>query len=269
MPIIDIASLDDPRLRDYTELTDVALRKSLEVDEGLFIAESTKIFERAVAAGYIPRSLLVPRQWLDATTNFRAENPDIPVFVGEDAVLERLTGFHLHRGLLAAMHRKALPNAAELLAHAKTVVVLENVVDHTNVGAIFRAVAGLNADAVLVTEDCADPLYRRSIRVSMGTVLQVPWTRIPRFPEAAQLLHEAGFDIAALALDTSAMSLSEYSAGTHDKVALLLGSEGHGLSTGAVRAADTTVTIPMSNGVDSLNVASAAAVALYAITTQS
>lgn len=266
MPIIEIASLDDPRLRDYTQLTDVALRKSLEVDEGLFIAESPKIFERARSAGFLPRSVLVPRQWLDATSHFRAENPEVPVFVGEDAVLERLTGFHLHRGLLAAMQRKVLPGPRELLATAKTVVVLENVVDHTNVGAIFRAVAGLNADAVLVTDDCADPLYRRSIRVSMGTVLQVPWTRIEAFPNASDLLHAAGFTIVGLALDPAAITLAEFTRNTHAKVALLLGSEGHGLSIAAIRSADVTVRIPMSNGVDSLNVASAAAVALYAIT---
>lgn len=267
MPIIEIASLDDSRLRDYTQLTDVALRKSLEVDGGLFIAESPKIFERALSSGFHPRSVLVPRQWLDATSQFRAEHPDIPVFVGEDPLLEELTGFHLHRGLLAAMQRKVLPSAAEVLATAQTVVVLENVVDHTNVGAIFRAVAGLNADAVLVTDDCADPLYRRSIRVSMGTVLQVPWTRIEGFPKAAHLLHDAGFTIAGLALEPRAISLADFSRNPHDKVAMLLGSEGHGLSTAAVDSADITVRIPMSNGVDSLNVASAAAVALYAITT--
>ena len=163
------------------------------------------------------------------------------------------------------MHRPALPDPASLLANARRVVILEDIVDHTNVGAIFRAVAGLGADAVLVTPRCADPLYRRSVRVSMGTVLQVPWTRLPEWPEASVLLAEAGFHVAALALSDTAVSLDAFAADPPERVALVLGAEGDGLSRDALERADTVVTIPMLHGVDSLNVASASAVALWAL----
>jgi tRNA G18 (ribose-2'-O)-methylase SpoU len=187
------------------------------------------------------------------------------VYVGSETALQQLTGFHLHRGALAAMHRPVLPSLEDVLAHARRVVVLEDIVDHTNVGAAFRAVAGLGADAVLVSPRCADPLYRRSVRVSMGTVLQVPWTRIGEWQDAAPRLHDAGFHIAALALDDRAVSLEAFASHAPRKVALVMGAEGDGLSHRAMASADTVVTIPMAHGVDSLNVASAAAVALYAL----
>jgi tRNA G18 (ribose-2'-O)-methylase SpoU len=187
------------------------------------------------------------------------------VYVGEAAVLEQLTGYNLHRGALAAMHRPPLVPVADLLAGARRIVILEDIVDHTNVGAIFRSVAGLGADAVLITPRCADPLYRRSVRVSMGTVLQVPWTRLPEWGEAAPVLHDAGFHLAALALAENAVSLERFAANAPDRLALVLGAEGDGLSAQALSAADTVVTIPMLHGVDSLNVASASAVALYAL----
>jgi tRNA G18 (ribose-2'-O)-methylase SpoU len=191
---------------------------------------------------------------------------DVPVYVGESSLLENLTGFNLHRGALASMHRPPLASVADTVAGAKRIVVLEDIVDHTNVGAIFRSVAGLGADAVLITPRCADPLYRRSVRVSMGTVLQVPWTRLPEWPEGASVLKELGFELAALALSPDAVELQDFASSAPKKVALLLGTEGDGLSTAALTAADTIVTIPMMHGVDSLNVASASAVALYALT---
>ena len=260
-----VNDLQSEGLADYSRLTDVALRRVSEPAGGLYIAESTKVITRALAAGHRPRSDLLQEQWLPDIEPLLADFPDVPVFVGESALLEELTGYHLHRGALAAMHRPALPEPAELLKDARRVVVLEDIVDHTNVGAIFRSVAGLGADAVLISPRCADPLYRRSVRVSMGTVLQVPWTRIPEWDEAAPVLHGAGFEIAALALSDGAVSLDAYAAAPPERVALVLGSEGDGLSSRALAAADRVVTIPMLHGVDSLNVASASAVALWAL----
>jgi tRNA G18 (ribose-2'-O)-methylase SpoU len=264
MQIVPITDPADPRLRDYFGLTDVSLRRLSEPADGLYIAESTKVIERALAAGHRPRSVLVQQKWLDELGPMLADF-DIPVFLASQEVLGDITGFVMHRGALASMHRPTLPAPAELLARARRVVVLEDIVDHTNVGAIFRAVAGLGADAVLVTPRCADPLYRRSVRVSMGAVLQVPWTRLPEWPDAASELHDAGFTIAALALDERAMTLDAFAADPPDRVALLLGTEGDGLSHGALEGADAVVTIPMARGVDSLNVAAASAVALWAL----
>ncbi|MCU1444219.1 MAG: rRNA methyltransferase [Cryobacterium sp.] len=265
MHIVPIAGLDVPGLSDYSRLTDVALRRVLEPAGGLYIAESTKVITRALAAGHRPRSVLIQEQWLGDVEPLLAEWPEVPVYVGEAAVLEQLTGYNLHRGALAAMHRPPLVPVADLLAGARRIVILEDIVDHTNVGAIFRSVAGLGADAVLITPRCADPLYRRSVRVSMGTVLQVPWTRLPEWGEAAPVLHDAGFHLAALALAENAVSLERFAANAPDRLALVLGAEGDGLSAQALSAADTVVTIPMLHGVDSLNVASASAVALYAL----
>jgi tRNA G18 (ribose-2'-O)-methylase SpoU len=262
--VLRITDLSDPRLGDYLNLTDVALRRVSEPAGGLYIAESSKVIARAIAAGHIPRSALMLEQWLPDLEPLLAPF-DIPVFVGAPDLLESLTGFSLHRGALASMHRPALPEVADLLMDARRVVVLEDIVDHTNVGAIFRSVAGLGADAVLVTPRCADPLYRRSVRVSMGTVLQVPWTRLPDWPLGAEQLHAAGFHIAALALLDTAVELDDFAAAAPERVALILGTEGDGLSPDALSAADTVVTIPMLHGVDSLNVAAASAVALYAL----
>jgi len=264
-----IDDLEADGLADYSRLTDVALRRVSEPAGGLYIAESTKVITRALAAGHRPRSVLLQEQWLPDVEPLLAPYPDVPVFVGEPKMLEQLTGYHLHRGALAAMHRPTLPDPADLLRDARRVVVLEDIVDHTNVGAIFRAVAGLGADAVFVTPRCADPLYRRSVRVSMGTVLQVPWTRLPEWDDAAPLLHDAGFDIAALALADDAVTLDDYAADPPERVAMVFGAEGDGLSRRALAAADTVVTIPMLHGVDSLNVASASAVTLWALRARS
>jgi tRNA G18 (ribose-2'-O)-methylase SpoU len=262
--LIEVTDARDPALSDYAGLTDVALRRVLEPENGLYIAESSKVISRAIEAGHRPRSVLLQEKWL-AELEPVLDGIDVPVFVGSAALLESVTGFAMHRGALASMHRPPLPAVAKVLAGARRVVVIEDVVDHTNVGAIFRAAAGLGADAVLVTPRCADPLYRRSVRVSMGTVLQLPWTRLPEWPEGAALLHDAGFTIAALALTDGAVPLDEFAANVPDKVALMLGAEGDGLSRRALHAADTVVTIPMLHGVDSLNVAAASAVALWAL----
>jgi len=264
MHIVPISDPGDPQLRDYIGLTDVSLRRLTEPQEGLYIAESTKVIERALVAGHRPRSVLLQEKWLDELEPLLA-GFDIPVFLASPEVLQRITGFVMHRGALASMHRPQLPDPAELLRDARRVVVLEDIVDHTNVGAIFRAVAGLGADAVLVTPRCADPLYRRSVRVSMGAVLQVPWTRLAEWPDAASQLHDAGFTIAALALDEGAVTLDAFAADPPARIALLLGTEGDGLSAAAIEGSDVVVTIPMARNVDSLNVAAASAVALWAL----
>lgn len=251
----------DDRLADYRDLTDVALRRVLEPEGGLYIAESAKVIARAIAAGHRPRSVLVQEKWL-ADIEEMVTAP-VPVYVVAPDIAEALTGYAVHRGALAAMHRPVLPTVAEVVAGARLVVVLEDIVDHTNVGAIFRAAAGLGADAVLVSPRCADPLYRRSVRVSMGTVFQVPWTRLPDWGEARGVLHDAGFELAALALADGAVRLDAFSARRPERVALMLGAEGDGLSRKALEAADTVVTVPMAGGVDSLNVAAASAVALW------
>ncbi|WOF24475.1 RNA methyltransferase [Microbacterium betulae] len=268
-----IESIDDPadaRLADYRDLTDVALRRASEPAAGLYMAESAKVLGRALAAGHEPRSVLTARRWLPDVERLLAGRGDVPVYLVADDVAEAVTGYAVHRGMLAAMHRPALPAVSAVLRDARTVLVLEDIVDHTNVGAAFRAAAGLGADAVLVTPRCADPLYRRSVRVSMGTVFQVPWTRLPEWTSgehegASDLLREAGFHLAAMALSDDAVALDAFAARRPERVAFALGAEGDGLGRRALAAADTVVTIPMAGGVDSLNVASAAAVALWAL----
>jgi tRNA G18 (ribose-2'-O)-methylase SpoU len=262
MPIADLGLL-----ADYVSLTDVALRRRAEPERGLYIAESGKVIRRALAAGHRPRSLLMAERWLtdlaDVVTD--AERDGVPVFVGEYEVMEVLTGFHLHRGALASMQRPTLPTVAAVVADARRVLVLEDIVDHTNVGAAFRSGAALGIDAILVTPRCADPFYRRAIRVSMGTVFQVPWTRVEPWPGGIAALREAGFTIAALALAEDAVTLDELAADPPERLALVLGTEGDGLGRRTIGSADVTVRIPMAGGVDSLNVAAAAAVAMWAL----
>jgi tRNA G18 (ribose-2'-O)-methylase SpoU len=264
LPVTDPA---DERLADYVSLTDVALRSRHEPERGLYIAESSTVLGRALAAGHTPRSVLLAPRWLDDVLAMLAGAPaggDVPVYVAQEPVLEAITGFHVHRGALAAMHRPTLPAVADVLAGAQRVAVLEDVVDHTNVGAAFRSAAALGVDAVLVTPRCADPLYRRSVRVSMGTVFQVPWTRIDPWPAGVDELRAAGFVVAALALADDAVSLDALVADPPERLALVLGAEGDGLKHATVAAADVVVRIPMAGGVDSLNVAAAAAVAFWA-----
>lgn len=262
--IIPIGSLNDPRLSFYTSLTDVALRRSVEPDTGLYLAESTKVIERALAAGHRIVSVLTLAKWIPDLEPSLA-GIEVDVFVGSEATLESLTGFHLHRGAIATMERPATRPVSEIIRDARVIVVLENIVDHTNVGAIFRSVAGLGADAVLVSPHCADPLYRRSVRVSMGTVLNVPWTRMPDWASGLVELREAGFTLAALALTDESTPLHEFVVEGHDRVALVFGSEGHGLSSHTLDLCDRVVRIPMSHSVDSLNVAASTAVTLYAV----
>ena len=274
-------------LADYTSLTDVALRRRIETERGLYMAESTKVVARAVEAGHAPRSFLMTERHLEemrpviaaaAGTGGCGDGGPVPVLIAPEGLLESITGFHLHRGALAAMNRPVLADVDELLASAcggrgaPRVAVLEDLVDHTNVGAAFRSAAALGVDAVLVTPRCADPLYRRSVRVSMGTVFQVPWTRISRWP-AGDELHDAGFTVAALALSDDSVSLEDFAASpactaANSRVALVLGTEGDGLSRRTIAVADRVVRIPMAGGVDSLNVAAAAAVAFWALRTR-
>ncbi|MDQ1578922.1 MAG: hypothetical protein QOE21_1609 [Microbacteriaceae bacterium] len=260
MSVIEIADLADPRLADFSHQTDVALKKT---GGGLYIAESALVLERALRAGHRPRSVLALGGTVDEAIALVGD--DVPIFSGPGELLAELTGYLLHRGLIASMHRPPLPDAADLLASAKRVVVLENVADPTNVGAIFRSVAAIGADAVLVTPRCSDPFYRRAIRVSMGTVLQVPWTRVGDWTSTRQLLAASGFHVAALALTDDALDLRAFAAAAPDRVAIVLGAEGDGLTDEAIAAADTVVKIPMAHGIDSLNVAATAAVAMWAL----
>jgi tRNA G18 (ribose-2'-O)-methylase SpoU len=265
--VVFVQNIEEDDLADYFRLTDVALRSASEPERGVYIAESAKVIERALRAGHKPRSVLLQEQWLTEILPL-VNDFDVTVFVASSPQIERLTGYNVHRGALAAMQRPVLDNPVDLVRAAHRVVILEDIVDHTNVGAIFRAVAGLGADAVLITPRCADPLYRRSVRVSMGTVLQVPWTRLPEWSEAGPMLKALGFHVAALALDETAIALRDFALKAPDKIALILGAEGDGLSRAALAEADTIVTIPMLHGVDSLNVAAASAVALYALQRQ-
>lgn len=269
MDVHHISDLSHPLLADYKGLTDVALRSVSEPAEGLYIAESLKILERALRAGHRARSVLTIPQWLEKLEEHGRDAPDfladVPVFVASSELIEQLAGFLVHRGTLASMVRPELPTVDELLADARLVVVLEGIVDHTNVGAVFRSVAGMGADAVIVSETCADPLYRRSVRVSMGTVFQVPWTRATSWSSLSGSLKDHGFVTAALALDPEAVSLDVFARDAPEKIALLLGTEGDGLSAQALNSADTSVSIPMHGGVDSLNVAAASAVAMWAL----
>jgi tRNA G18 (ribose-2'-O)-methylase SpoU len=267
--VTQVGDLSNPLLSDYQALTDVALRSKTEPAQGLYIAESLKILERALRAGHRPRSVLTIPSWLPKLEGLSVAMPgaldDVEVFVSAAELMETLTGYNVHRGTLASMHRPVLPALQDLLAGATRIVVLEDIVDHTNVGAIFRSVAGIGADAVIVTDSCADPLYRRSVRVSMGTVFQIPWTRAGSWTELVTALGANDVSIVALALTPEATPLDVFAKMPPTKLALALGTEGDGLSSRAVEDADVVVSIPMRGGVDSLNVAAASAVALWAL----
>ncbi|MDQ1482081.1 MAG: hypothetical protein QOF35_157 [Actinomycetota bacterium] len=271
MPI-EITDPGDERVRDYFTLTDVALRTKVEPARGLYLAESEKVIRRALGAGHRPRSFLMGQRWLTDLSDVveQAESEHVPVYFAQPGVIEAMTGFHLHRGVLASMHRPALV-APESLLHSASgqktsrVIVLEDIVDHTNLGAVFRSAAALGVDAVLITPRCADPLYRRSVRVSMGTVFQVPWTRIDPWPGGLKVLKDNGFTVAAFALGDGAITLDELAADQPDRLAMIFGTEGDGLSRLAIKGADRIVRIPMAGGVDSLNMAAATAVAIWAM----
>jgi len=256
-----VESADDPRLADYRDLRDVALRKHLEATHGLFLAEGEKVVRRAVEAGFTPRSFLMAPRWLAGLADVLATS-DAPCYVVSEGLAEEVTGFHVHRGALASLERRPLPTLSEVLASARSILVLEDIVDHTNVGAIFRSGAALGFDAVLLSPRCADPLYRRSIKVGMGAVFTTPWTRLADWHDALPSLSALGFTTIALTLAADSVPIEEAVAGV-DRVALVLGSEGHGLSPRWEQSADRRATIAMAAGIDSLNVAAATAVACY------
>lgn len=266
MTIVHIDDPADPRLSDYLRLRDVSLRRSLEASEGLFIAEGEKVIRRSVEAGYRPRSFLLAERWLASLQDVLDAHPEAPVLVVTEDFAERVTGFHVHRGALASLHRETRWSVDEVLA-GRRLVVLEDIVDHTNVGAILRSAAGLGWDGALLAPRAADPLYRRSIKVSMGAVFSLPWARFPDWKDAIGLLQRNGFRVIALALTPDARPLAEIAAeiGPEDQIAVLLGTEGAGLSQQWIDQADDVAIIPMARGIDSLNVAAASAVACYVL----
>jgi len=259
--LVEISDPADPRLADYRDLRDVQLRMSLEAEHGLFLAEGEKVVRRAVAAGARPRSFLMAPKWLDGLADV-LDSASAPVYVMSERMAEAVTGFHVHRGALASLERWELPSVDDVLDGARSILVLEEIVDHTNVGAIFRSGAAMGFDAVLLAPRCADPLYRRAIKVAMGAVFSLPWTRLPEWYDALPSLSERGFTTVALTLAEDAVPVEE-AVGGLDRVALVLGSEGHGLSPRWQATADRRAIIPMSRGIDSLNVAAASAVACY------
>jgi tRNA G18 (ribose-2'-O)-methylase SpoU len=265
--LIEIEDPADPRLADYRDLRDVTLRKHLEAEHGLFLAEGEKVVRRAVAAGYPVRSFLMAPRWLEGLADELAST-DAPCYVVPERLAEEVTGFHVHRGALASLERTPLPSLEEVLRDTRSILVLEDLVDHTNVGAIFRSGAALGFDAVLLAPRCADPLYRRSIKVAMGTVFALPWTRLESWSDALVALSGRGFTTVALTLAEDARPIAEAVAGV-DRLALVLGSEGHGLSEHWQTTADRRAIIPMQAGVDSLNVAAATAVACYVAASRS
>jgi tRNA G18 (ribose-2'-O)-methylase SpoU len=261
--LTEVDDAEDPRLADYRDLRDVELRKHLEAEHGLFLAEGEKVVRRAVEAGFTPRSFLMAPRWLDGLRDVLATS-DAPCYVVSEDLAERVTGFHVHRGALASLERRPLPLLDEVLEGARTVLVLEDIVDHTNVGAILRSGAALGVDAVLLSPRCADPLYRRAVKVAMGAVFSLPWTRVEDWYDALPALSSRGFTTVAMTLAEDAVPLDAAVAGL-DKVALVLGDEGHGLSPRWQSSADRRAVIPMREGIDSLNVAAATAVACYAL----
>ncbi len=260
MPVLEITDPDDDRLGDYRALTDLELRTRWEPPNGLFIAEGELVLRRALRAGYRPRSYLVDAKRADQLADL---GEDAPVYAATPAVLSAVTGFHVHRGVLASFHRQPLRTAVSVLDTARRVAILEDVNNHTNIGAVFRGAAALGVNAVLLSPTCADPLYRRSVRVSMGEVFAVPYARIEPWPDGLDQVRQAGFTVLALTPDPGAVPLQRLGPGPRARSALLLGAEGPGLSRQALAASDVPVKIPMRRGVDSLNVAAAAAVAFW------
>lgn len=259
--IVRLDDLEDPRLRDYVDLRDVQLRLRLEADRGLFLAEGEKVVRRAIESGHRPRSFLMSPRWLEGLADL-LDASDAPCFVLDDASIERLTGFHVHRGALAALERPEALAPREVLAKARRVIVMEDLADHTNVGGAFRAAAALGFDAVLLSPRCADPLYRRAIKVSMGSVFWLPYARVEDWYAAPELLREAGFTTYAMTLADDSVPIDEVPYDV-ERLALIVGSEGHGLTPHWEKSADHRVTIPMAAGIDSLNVASSVAVACW------
>ena len=261
--VVEITSLDAPELDVYARLTEAQLLNRFEPAKGMFIAESPKVIHRALDAGCQPVSLLMERKDIDGSAReILARCPEIPVYTADESVLCQLTGYHLTRGVLCAMRRPALPTLEAVCENARRVVILENVQNPTNVGAIFRSAAALGMDAVLLTPGCSNPLYRRSARVSMGTVFQIPWTYLPDGSWTGKM-HQLGFQTAAMALREDSLRLDDPRLLAAERLAIALGTEGDGLADGSIESCDYTVCIPMAHGVDSLNVAAASAVAFW------
>ena len=267
--IVEIHDLTLPELEIYARLSEVQLLHYNEPGLGIFIAESPNVIERALNAGYEPISILVEKKHIEGQAKKIIERcGKIPIYAGEFEVLEKITGFKLTRGLLCAMRRKELPSVEEICAGKRRIAVLENVMNPTNIGAIFRSAAALNMDAILLTPSCSDPLYRRSTRVSMGTVFQIPWTFMKRegsgqTSTSVETLKNLGFKTAAMALREDSVSIDDPDLMAEDKLAIILGTEGDGLANSTIEDTDYTVLIPMAHGVDSLNVAAASAVAFW------
>lgn len=276
--LVEIEDADDPRLADYRDLRDVELRKHLEAEHGLFLAEGEKVVRRAVESGFPARSFLMAPRWLEGLSDVLGGS-DAPCYVVSEALAEEVTGFHVHRGALASLQRRPLPSVGSVLedivehgnvgvsehgSERSRIAVLEDFVDHGNVGSAFRNAAALGIDAVLVTPRCADPLYRRSVKTSMGSVFNVPWTRIDPWPRSMDTLREQGYTIVAMTLAPDAIDLDELVARCHPRLAFVFGTEGHGVRASTVAHADVSVRIPMAAGVDSLNVAASTAVTFYA-----
>lgn len=267
--IIEITDFHAPELDPYARLTQNQLRNRLEPEKGIFIAESPKVIDRALDAGYKPVSLMMERKQITGpAAGILSRCGDAPVYTADREMLAELTGFELTRGVLCAFHRPAPRPVEELCKNARRVAVLEGIVDSTNVGAIFRSAAALNMDAVLINPSCCDPLCRRAVRVSMGTVFQVPWGQLGETPadwpeKGMDILHSLGFKTAAMALSDRSVSIDDEQLAKEPKLAIVLGTEGDGLAAGTIASCDYTVKIPMSHGVDSLNVAAASAVAFW------
>jgi tRNA G18 (ribose-2'-O)-methylase SpoU len=267
--IIEITDFHAPELDPYARLTQNQLRNRLEPEKGIFIAESPKVIDRALDAGYKPVSLLMERKQITGpAAGILSRCGDAPVYTADREMLAELTGFELTRGVLCAFHRPAPRPVEELCKNARRVAVLEGIVDSTNVGAIFRSAAALKMDAVLINPSCCDPLCRRAVRVSMGTVFQVPWGQLGETPadwpeKGMDILHSLGFKTAAMALSDRSVSIDDEQLAKEPKLAIVLGTEGDGLAAGTIASCDYTVKIPMSHGVDSLNVAAASAVAFW------
>ncbi|MFJ2316099.1 TrmH family RNA methyltransferase [Glutamicibacter sp. NPDC087661] len=261
--ILPVADLADSRLDEYLRLSEANLRMRTDVENGLYIAESTKVVQRAINAGHVPRSFLLAEKHLDQLTEEFNRFPDAPIFIGDDRQLQDLVGFHLHRGAMAAMNRPEPLDLDEVLEASSRVAILEDIADHTNLGAIIRSASGLGVDAVLLTPKCVDPWYRRSARVSMGTVFDLPWVRMLSWPEDIQTLKRHGYEMLAMELTEDAIPLNEVEIKSGQKVAMILGNEGRGVTDEALDAVDRTVIIPMYREVDSLNVGAASAIAFW------
>ena len=262
--IIEITDLQNPLLDPYARLTENQLRSRRNPDKGIFIAESKTVVSLALDAGYTPLSMLMERgQLLGGAKDLADRCGDIPIYTADNGILEQLTGFSLSRGVLAVMRRPVLPTVEEVCRNARRLAVLENIMDAANVGAIIRSAAALGMDAVLVTPRCSDPLLRRAARVSMGTVFQIPWSFLPTNENYVSVLQEYGFKTAAMALTDNSVSIDNERVAKEERLAIILGTEGEGLKQSTIDSSDYTVKIPMSHGVDSLNVAAASAVAFW------